>query len=188
VRPLKAVSGIMETKSVCYDESADAIIDGAGAVGVDISKGQLSDWHRAGLIPEPQIEYPGGGGSRSIYPQGTLQQAIACAQLMKRRRSNDQVGWTLWLNGFEVHEDLWSKQFIEAHRFLQNFRRKAEKAEEFTKQLDRALRRIPVIKRLPNVLGQVRRRLGKKQLGEALGLIMAVALGTPSPSDEQENP
>ena len=114
----------MSGESVVYDEPADWIVEQARHQGVTFSRRQLADWHRAGLIPDPDRNYLGGrDGTESIYPSGALRQAIACAILMKQFGSIERVGWELWMRGFSVPDQLWREPLREAHGMFQLARR-----------------------------------------------------------------
>src|ERR1700685_3963705 len=109
----------MAAESVAYDESADWIVQQARQKGVTISRRQLADWHRAGLISKPKQERLGQGkGSRSVYPRGTLHQSIMCSQLMARVGRTGGVGWELWMRGFPVLESYWRDPLREAHNAI----------------------------------------------------------------------
>ena len=95
-------------------------VEEARRQGVNLSRRKLADWHRAGLIPEPDRAFLGGpDGSESIYPRGTLRQVIACSILMKQFSSIERVGWELWMRRFPVAEQHWREPLREAHSMFQ---------------------------------------------------------------------
>ena len=70
-------------KVVVFDEPADRIVEIAREKGLTLSRRQLAEWHRHGLIPKPrQLRLGRGKGSESIYPSGTTGQAMTCVVLM----------------------------------------------------------------------------------------------------------
>ncbi len=112
----------MPDESVDYAEEADWIVERARQQDVTFSRRQLADWHRAGLIPKPDREFLGGPeGTKSMYPRGTLRQAIACAALMDHFGETDRVGWELWMRGFKVAERYWRAPLREAHEMFRRF-------------------------------------------------------------------
>jgi hypothetical protein len=110
---------------VVFDEPADRIIEAALNAGFPLSRRQLAEWHRHGLIPKPkQLPLGRGKGSASIYRHGTTRQAITCAILMIRFGSLRRVGWELWVLGYPVAERLWRPPLKRAHkafRFLASY-------------------------------------------------------------------
>src|SRR5208282_3006868 len=99
------------------DEPADRIIELASKEGVTLSRRQLAEWHRYGLIRKPKQSRLGRGkGSESIYPRGTARQAMACAVLMARFTSKRRVGWELWVLGYPVAERFWRAPLKRAHK------------------------------------------------------------------------
>jgi hypothetical protein len=112
----------MPDASAVYDEPATWIVERARGHGTVLARRKLADWHRAGLIAKPDRNFLGGPeGSESIYPRGTLRQAIACSILMKQFASVERVGWELWMGGFPVAEHHWREPLREAHEMFQLF-------------------------------------------------------------------
>src|SRR5438094_5135921 len=83
------------------EETADEVIERAGAEGVMITRDQLERWHRAGALPAPR-QTPLGptGGSVTLYPKGAAVQAIALARGLKKKRRLDEVAFALWLQRY----------------------------------------------------------------------------------------
>jgi hypothetical protein len=64
---------------------------------------QPQSWRRSGLLPEV-VEERGGGerGRRSVYPPGTLNQALALCAMRERHRSTHKIATLLFLRGYPI--------------------------------------------------------------------------------------
>ena len=177
----------MSDDSAVYDEPADWIIDQASQRGAILSRRQLADWHRAGLIAKPHREFFGGpDGSESIYPGGTLRQAIACSVLMKQFGSIERVGWELWMRGFTVAEHYWRGPLREAHEVFRQLAAIAADAENENLEddgswqsdaVDRLIETVGNLPRAPGRLGVARRRLRGGRFNELLSIGISAATG-----------
>src|SRR5262245_29124758 len=85
-------------------ETTDEVIAYVAAHDCQVSRRQIAEWHRVGLLPTPSTEYGGQAGSTSVYPYGTGQRVVAIFELKKTRRSNDDIGWGLWWDGYAMPE------------------------------------------------------------------------------------
>ena len=173
-------------KSVAYEEEADWIVEEVRRQGVTLSRRKLADWHRAGLIPKPQRDFLGGpDGSESVYPRGTMRQAIECAVLMKRLGSVEHVGWELWMRGSDVAEHHWRKPLREAHEMFRLFLSTASNREdeydddapEQSEAVDRLIETIGDQSETPTRMGVARRRLRRDGFKELLAIVTAAAIG-----------
>jgi hypothetical protein len=174
----------MSGESVVYDEPAGWIVEQARHQGVTLSRRQLADWHRAGLIPEPDRNYLGGrDGTESIYPSGGLRQAIACSTLMKQFGSVERVGWELWVRAFPVAERFWREPLSEAHqmfRLAHSFAtndRSAGGSPELSDAADEFIETAGDLPEAPRRMGVARRRLRRTAFKELLGIIISTAIG-----------
>jgi hypothetical protein len=177
----------MSGPSAIYDEPADWIVEQARGHGVSLSRRKLADWHRAGLVREPDRQFLGGpDGSQSIYPRGTLPQAIACARLMKQFGSLKRVGWELWRRGFPVAERHWRDPLRKAHKLSQLFfsmaiDREDEDSEEYgfeqSDAVDRLIATAGRTQETPQRLGVARRRLRGDRFSEFLSIVVSSAIG-----------
>lgn len=83
-------------------ETNDDLIALAAEHGYSVSKRNLAEWHRAGLLPRP-VQRPHVGtspGSDSVYPPGTSQRLLAVCRCRERYPHNMQrVAWCLWWEG-----------------------------------------------------------------------------------------
>jgi hypothetical protein len=173
--------------TIVYEESADWIVEQARQQGATLSRRKLADWHRAGLIPKPDREFLGGSdGTESIYPRGTLNQAIACSILMKQFGSVERVGWELWMRGFLVTQPYWRDPLRGAHEAFQLFFSVTADAEdddledtgpELSETADQLIETIGDLSEVPRRMGVARRRLGRQRFKELLGIVISSAIG-----------
>jgi hypothetical protein len=177
----------MGSESTIYDEPADAIVEMASKEGVTISRRQLAEWHRAGLIPTPKQPRLGRGkGSLSIYPHGTLRQAIACSALMAHFGEKDWVGWELWVRRYPVTERHWREPLSEAHAMFRRISSEAIEAPDLDDdgppvQSDAAEEFIADATerpKAPPLMGLARRRLGREGFKAFLGIVVSTAIGS----------
>lgn len=81
------------------------LIAEAALVGVKLSARQLKRWRSVGLLPSPARKGLGRGlGSRSSYPPGTLDHAVALARLPRRARTPGAATLSLFALGCPVDE------------------------------------------------------------------------------------
>ena len=110
----------MSGESVVYDEPADWIVEQAQQRGVILSRRQLADWHRAGLISKPDREFLGR----------TRRQRVDLSR--RHPAPGDRLldpHEAIWLNraswlgtvdaGFAVSERHWRDPLREAHQIFQ---------------------------------------------------------------------
>ena len=174
-------------ESVVYDEPADWIVEQASHQGATLSRRQLADWHRAGLIAEPRRKFYGGSkGSMTIYPSGTLRQAIEGSVLMECFGSVDHVGWELWMRGFRVAERLWREPLREAHEMFRLFLSSSANGEvgdeddggpELSDEVDRLVETVGERLEAPPRMGVARRRLRRSGFKEVLTMVTSAAIG-----------
>jgi hypothetical protein len=86
-----------------HGETADDLIAAAAERGFVVSKRQLAEWHRAGLLPVPEQRHGGKPGSTSVYSVGTSVRLLALCDCRRHHPHRlDEVAWCLWWNGFDV--------------------------------------------------------------------------------------
>lgn len=77
-----------------------------------ISARQLKRFRLEGVLPTPQIDHPGFGGTTSLYPADAGARVLAICRLLKKQRNFDAVRVGLWLEGYDMEigllkESLW---------------------------------------------------------------------------------
>jgi hypothetical protein len=170
-------------------ETNDELIAAAGAAGYAVSKRQLAEWHRAGLLPTPQ-RVPRVGtspGMRSVYPVGTTAQLLTLCHCRERHPHRlEDLRWCLWWMGHDAQVSTarahleraattW-REYIDQLRHLMatNTDDPAELSEALLDLLDRsATERIA-----RKTLRRVRKRVGREQFPTVLRVFLEVAAGT----------
>ncbi len=163
--------------------TSEALLELARKNGYELTPRTLSDWHRYGLIPKPEREFP-GHGSVSLYPLGTDTQLLALIELHSREKRLDYVGWELWWSGFPVSVEL-------IRRVLDGFAIEWDREARYlvdphTRQLTLwAEDAVAGAEHAPldGVLARARKRLGRNQFPAFVRLAVAAILGR-VPEDE----
>ncbi len=157
--------------------TSEALLELAHARGNELTGRTLADWHRYGLIPKPEREFP-GHGSVSLYPLGTDAQLIALLEIHSGEKRLDYVGWELWWRGFPVSMDLirrflygfadeWDKEvpyFVDPHtgKLTSLASQEADEAQDAP---------------LEGPLGRARKRLGRERFPAFVRLAIAAVVG-----------
>ncbi len=69
----------------------------------DVTHWKLERWHKENVIPRPLVEHLGyGKGTRSIYPDQTLNQLLAVCQMLKSTRNFAKIRFQLWQEGYPI--------------------------------------------------------------------------------------
>jgi hypothetical protein len=105
-----------------FTENACWLIDSAASEGYNISRSQLSRWHRAGLLPRPkQVQTVGRPGSNTLYPQGTVYWLLLLCHVRQSHRSLERIGWNLFLLGMPVLKKYWRARLENGMKELELF-------------------------------------------------------------------
>jgi hypothetical protein len=167
-------------------ELAEDLVLRAKAAGFDVSTEQIARWNRVGLLPKPHQHGLGqGNGSEIRYPLGTGDQLLALCSLHKQFRKLENVGWYLWLNGYQVAEKYWRKPLTDAVLYFDGNRQLFKK-----KILDTAYGIVSVRRSGQNFLDSLsglrvenrhfrraRRRIGASNFSEFSRIIVTIAVG-----------
>jgi hypothetical protein len=160
------------TGKVEANEVVAAILD----AGYPASKSILRRWHREGVL----LALPKQGPGRvRLYKGSAINQGIAAAYLLKRKRNLAWVGWNLWLSGFEVAERCWKRHLsavaMRADRVTQRWRGVSDGDDE--NALGRFINKLCRVVPGDKFLGVVRRSLGEDRFREAMALILDLGAG-----------
>ena len=175
-------------------ETTDEVIAFAAARGFEVTRRQLAEWHRAGLLPKPDPAYGGRPGSTSIYPHGTGERVVAICELKKTSRSNADLGWGLWWTGFAMPEQFvrkpleaaaleWKESTSQIQRLLGVERSEADDgssdgAEPIpTDELLDLLDRMMTARELRKVMTQARKRVGRERFPTVVLVLARVLTG-----------
>jgi hypothetical protein len=170
-------------------ETNDMLIEAAAEAGFVVSKRQLAEWHRAGLLPTPR-RVPRVGtspGMRSVYPPGTADQLLAlcrCRERYPHRR--DELAWSLWWAGYAVPmryvrpvlegaRSSWQQGLDELRRLAAT---PADDPDAVSEALLDLLDRTATARLATKTLRQARKRLGRDRFPTLVRVILQVASGT----------
>lgn len=166
-------------------ETREQLLATATAAGLMVGPAQLSRWHRAGLLPRPQVRSLGRGkGTVSVYPPGTGQRLVRVAQLHQRERRLTHVAWRLWWDDGGPLPTLVRELLAQvAQRWEQEHARLAEllAAEEAgdpgaLAEMD-ALYHQAEAGRIGRQLGQMRRNLGREGFSTVVRVLTEIMAG-----------
>lgn len=163
-------------------ESKEELLAAASNAGFEVSEAQLARWHRAGLLPRPQVRSLGRGkGTESLYPIGSSQRLVRVAQVHVDEHRLSNAAWRLW---WEDSGPLTNS----ARRFLVKVASGLDKQREYVADLverdaagdpnaidemDKLLNAMER-DRLPQPLGQARRRSGTNQFPTVGRMILEI--------------
>jgi hypothetical protein len=169
------------TCAVMAGVTADDLLTAARARSFDVSRPQLTRWHRAGLLGRPEQRSLGRGrGTETVYPEGSAEQLVRLCELHQRHRRLDHVVWLLYWDRFDVSTDrvrgvvhevvaAWAASWAQAYKDNGDL---TEAAEDF---LDEAhARRLP-----SKQLRWMRRRVGTDEFPVVFEAVMRAAAGHP---------
>jgi hypothetical protein len=175
---------------------ADDLIAAAATHNFTISRRQLAEWHRAGLLPTPEQTYGDKAGSTSVYPTGTALRLLALCECRRRHpRSLDDIAWCLWWAGFDVPEGtirrllergatMWRDQTGQLRHLLAQSESGADAGagsdvdEELTNALETFLYRMSIERSPRKALAQLRKRVGRERFPTVVRVMAEVVTGT----------
>jgi hypothetical protein len=163
-------------------ESKEELLAAASNAGFEISEAQLARWHRAGLLPRPQVRSLGRGkGTESLYPIGSSQRLVRVAQVHADEHRLSNAAWRLWWEDGGPPTN-------SARRFLVKVASGLDKQREYVadlverdaagdpnavEEMDKLLNAMER-DRLPQPLGQARRRSGTNQFPTVGRMILEI--------------
>jgi hypothetical protein len=166
-------------------EIKDELLAVAAAAGFEVSEAQLARWHRAGLLPRPQVRSLGRArGTQSLYPAGTSKRLIRVAEVHAREHRLGYAAWRLWWeDGGRLSKP--ARELLEAvaAKFDSDRAELAEvwdadqRGEEQAQQKIDELYRVAEEARLEPPLSEVRGRMGKESFARLLPLLVELGLG-----------
>jgi hypothetical protein len=90
------------------------VLDRLAEAGFGIPRTRFENWREHGLVVPcgPRKGLGQGKGRRThLYPDGTVEQAIEIARLLRENLDLDEIGWRLWLAGRPVGRKCWFDVF-----------------------------------------------------------------------------
>lgn len=167
--------------------TSDGLLGLTRAHGYEVNKRQLADWHRYGLLPEPERRFLGRGrGSESVYPMGTDEQLLALLEIHSGEKRLDHVAWQLWWRGFPVSLDV-------VRSFLTELAAEVDShtpyiADLGSRQLSSWAKSIAEESReagLDKPVGRSRKRLGRIQFPAFVRVLLRVWGGVYTPGESE---
>ena len=102
---------------------------------------------------------------------------------MKQFDSVERVGWELWVHGFSVVERFWREPLREAHQMFLVARsfalndRSEDGGPELSDAADEFIETAGDLRDAPRRMGVARRRLGRDEFKELLGIVLSAVIG-----------
>jgi hypothetical protein len=155
--------------------------------GHKVSDVQFGQWHRFGLLPEPDRRWLGKshGSAKAIYPPAAAAQLVRLCQLRKEKRTRrlDHLAWYLWWEGYDVPMGR-IREFLEgeAHRLdgaAAGWR--AKSPEERQSVVEAEFGEEKRLSADETLVSRARRRVGKKALPNFLASLLP-----PLPEDKTD--
>jgi hypothetical protein len=103
------LGGVVLTEKEVLDRLAEA--------AVPMPRTRFENWREHGLVVPcgPRKGLGQAKGRRThLYPDGTIEQAIEIARLLRQNLDLDEIGWRLWLSGLPVGRNCWFDVFVAA--------------------------------------------------------------------------
>lgn len=155
------------------------MIAAASAAGSTITKAQLARAHRAGLLPRPIQQALGyGKGTRSVYPEHSVNQLLRLCELKRQRRKFRDLGWMLWWEGFDVAPELLRDTLVEvARQWAEEWAQMRGADGELTESVEDFLDDAGTSALPSRTLRWVRRRAGSDEFPTVLDALMRLVAG-----------
>lgn len=160
------------------------VLESLAAAGFPIPRTRFENWRERGLLParEPR---PGVGRAKGrkalLYPGRTVEQALEIARLRERHLDFAEIGWRLWLGGYEVTRRYWfdvfeasAKEFDEAALLLG---RSLDADEDDPNSIEEIAQEAHAAKTSDQLFRQIRKSLGPDRLATMLLHVASMATG-----------
>lgn len=120
-----------------------------------------------------------GKGSQSYYPEHAFSYAIAANAYLKKARKRETVGWSMWLDGFDVADRYWKEPIIARAKRLDAIADKLRAAfnSGSTTDVYALLHKFIRQNNLPPLLKQIRKALGRDRTMEFLEKVALIFIG-----------
>jgi hypothetical protein len=158
------------------EESADQLLELAGAAGYEVSRTQLARWHRADLLPRPRQAARGRGqGTETLYPPGTGTQLLRLCEihLAEGEKRLAWVAWRLWWQGYPVRTSK-ARAFLKGVASQFDLSTLTTRPDELADLIDAAAD-APLAS---TDARRVRKRIGRANFPTVLRILLEVAAGT----------
>lgn len=160
------------------------LLDRAGEGGFDIPPSRFARWRDLGLVPTID-DRPGQGRGKGraahSYSERALEQTIQIARMRSEKRDLDEIGWRLWLDGYNVDGRWWLNTFkVVAQQYDKCAAtiRKVQESDEFIEtNLDRMIAAAFKAKKTSRFMKQIRKSLGEARFRAIMDEVSRMATG-----------
>jgi hypothetical protein len=161
------------------------LLDRAKKEGFDIPSSRLASWREKGLVPtldDRPGRGPASGRCAHTYTERGVEQTIAIARMRTQNLDFDEIGWRLWLDGYDVDSRWWRNTFeLMAQQYdkLAAKIRKTHQSDELVDtNLDRMISAIYRSQKTSPIIKQIRKSLGEARFKEIMDEVARMATGT----------
>lgn len=146
--------------------------------GVQVTPVQLARWRREGLMaPAEQLAMGRGFGSVAFVRSDELERAVVIAQLLKQRRSFDDVLWRLWICDLSIGSEHLRSQLLAAAETFDSVIRTFKRILDDENKLDDTIEQVFVGRTSIRFFRQLRKRVGRNRFVSFFFEIMRIGAG-----------
>jgi hypothetical protein len=156
--------------------------------GFKVSDVQFGQWHRFGLLPEPDRRWlgKGHGSAKAIYPPDAAAQLLRLCQLRKEKhtRRREHLAWYLWWEGYDDVPMGCVREFLEQQAHLLDGAAagwRAKSAQERQSIVEAEFGEERRLSADETLISRARRLVGKKALPNFLASLLP-----PLPEDKTD--
>ena len=161
------------------------VLERLDVLGVDIPPSRFAKWRERGIF-QPTDKRPGLGRGRGraalFYPEITVEQVRQIAIWRKQNLDLDEIGWRIWLAGYEVEQRCWFDVFkFMARQFdkCASAFRTAQASDEFVDgQMERMIEGTFKAKTSNRFFKQIKKSLGPVRFAVVMNEVASMATGT----------
>jgi hypothetical protein len=172
----------------------DELLGRAESLGIFLSKDTFGNWRRRGLAPKPIRQKHGGRGVGKVfyYSESALPHLRTLYILIQETpKSFTRVGFHLWALGYIDDEKWWKKRLKGVPLRIAKYLSAIEASDcpgELNEKGLRAIHRAAASRNKGEMMGPIRRRVGKDGFESLLAIFVKAALGNFDPKDWQGLP
>ncbi len=157
----------------------------ANKAGFEIPSSRFAKWREQGLVPTLD-DRPGlgqrSGRSAHRYSERALEQTIAIARMRAQNMDLDEIGWRLWLDGYDVDTRWWRPTFEtmakEYDKLAQTIRKTHQSDKLIETNLDRMISATFRSRKASPMIKQIRKSLGETRFKALMDEVAKMATGT----------
>ncbi len=168
--------------------SETEVLKRVAKAGFEIPRTRFENWRERGLLglmEKRRGRGPGMGREALLYPDRIVEQALEIARLRQQNLDLDEIGWRLWLAGYEVARRYWfdvfdasAKEFDEATTLLrQSFDADEGGANSIEEIAEKAYRKAYRAETSDPLFRQIRKSLGPDRFASMVLHLTSMATG-----------